>query len=395
MLENDNLNDNESNTNNHVSENNETKTNNENNNSTSNIAGYDAYYNSLKGYDEIEESYEDTEGTYSSTPTYSTQPSAKSHRFSKLPFLFMIIFGLVFFGLGFGMLISNSTKASTYKQTEAVIVDIFASTDRDGDTTHTVYVDYEIDGVNYSNVQLDVYSSSFYEGKTITIDYNPKNPREITVLGVSNIIFAIPLGIGVIITILGIVLMIKLNKRNKALADGTLAVTHHEHATINTGTSVITEETTTYSDGSTSTYRTKKSKPSTFLIALIPFSLFILITTSMMFSSTEANLKYYEPVEAVVVDVKNYNSTENKIYVDFEYNNNTYNNVVFTSENLNINVGDELTVYCNSLNPTMVIEDINPENSAKIVLYSVGGVLLALGVTALIYTIIKSKKNRG
>lgn len=44
---------------------------------------------------------------------------------------------------------------------------------------HTAYVTYEVNGVRYENIKLNYYSFDMDEGETITIYYNPDNPRVI------------------------------------------------------------------------------------------------------------------------------------------------------------------------------------------------------------------------
>ena len=46
------------------------------------------------------------------------------------------------------------------------------------DEEHDVYVAYSVDGKEY-NALSDTYSSSYFEGKEITIFYNPDNPAQI------------------------------------------------------------------------------------------------------------------------------------------------------------------------------------------------------------------------
>ena len=92
------------------------------------------------------------------------------HEFLMLIFLFVGIALLVGSGIFFKL---NLDAKNKYLTTEAEIVEIRGSGD-----SHSVYVTYEVDGVMYKHVRINMYSSSMYEGKIITIHYDPADPSK-------------------------------------------------------------------------------------------------------------------------------------------------------------------------------------------------------------------------
>ena len=112
---------------------------------------------------------------------------------------------LIFLAIGIGLLIGSGFLLKLHIDNkkeclpvEAEITAIYSSND-----SHRVYVSYEVDGVFYNNVRYNVYSSSMYEGKTITIYYNPENPGEIASVN-GNLVACIMLAImGLIFSLVG------------------------------------------------------------------------------------------------------------------------------------------------------------------------------------------------
>ena len=90
-----------------------------------------------------------------------------------------IIFALIGAGLIMGgafAISSNEKFKETAIKTQATIVDIDTHTDTDGDTSHTVYVEFEVDNNTYDGV-LGYYSSGMYIGGQTDIYYDPLNPN--------------------------------------------------------------------------------------------------------------------------------------------------------------------------------------------------------------------------
>lgn len=62
---------------------------------------------------------------------------------------------------------------------QATISDILIDSRADGDTSHTVYVEYDIDGERYK-APLNYYSSNMHIGDRRTVYYQPGNPYKIS-----------------------------------------------------------------------------------------------------------------------------------------------------------------------------------------------------------------------
>lgn len=102
--------------------------------------------------------------------------------------LTFFLFGLIFAGAGIGIWKSNNDFFKTAKETTAIIEDIQThhSYDRKkgkSTTSHSVYVCYTINGIQYKDIRLDHYSSSMKEGKKITVYYQEDDPYEVQTKG--------------------------------------------------------------------------------------------------------------------------------------------------------------------------------------------------------------------
>ena len=102
---------------------------------------------------------------------------------SKLLLFPTIIVAILLVGIGFAIHVQlenwNAIKENAV-QTDAVITQI--KTRRTGHgkkrhTTHTVYVEYEVDGQTYST-NLGYYSAGMHEGDTRPIYYDPSDPSK-------------------------------------------------------------------------------------------------------------------------------------------------------------------------------------------------------------------------
>ena len=102
------------------------------------------------------------------------------------------------------------------------IIDTIAIDRHGDDTDYDVFVSYNFEGEDYSNVRLNAYSSSMYEGEEITLLLNPDNPREVQAENVGIILTAVFGGIGVLIFLIGLILLIISSirsRRNKNLME--------------------------------------------------------------------------------------------------------------------------------------------------------------------------------
>ena len=95
---------------------------------------------------------------------------------------FMLI-GLAFVVFG---IFALSAPRDEYLQTEATIVNIeeyYEDFGSDRQLMNRVYIDYEVDGVKYENVEFNAYDSSMKVGGTVTIEYSPEDPTVIQSTG--------------------------------------------------------------------------------------------------------------------------------------------------------------------------------------------------------------------
>lgn len=135
------------------------------------------------------------------------------------------LIGAIFFIVGACVMIAGIGNSGKGVDVPAVITSIerYTSTSRTSShkrrtsTNYDVYVDYEYDGEYYTDIELNYYTSSMYEGKEITISIDPDKPWE-PINTKFNLLFGgIFGGIGGIFLIIGLALLVKLSKK-KALA---------------------------------------------------------------------------------------------------------------------------------------------------------------------------------
>lgn len=376
------------------------------NKSSKKIEGYDDYYKSLtSGSDE-----HDNDIDYHEDSHVNTRTTTSSKKFNPIAFLFLALIGLIFAVVGVFLLVDNKNK-SDYKQTQAVISDIQSYYD-DGKTHYTTYVDYEVNGVKYSKVKLDVYSSIYYVGKTITIDYNPSNPNQITILSTSNIFSYASISIGAVCAAAGIWLFIKYRKTKNDNNDSTFD-SQSTPTNLNSNDETSTLENNNYensssenisAENSTTSFESEisnshnslieKRKNLRKIIRFVPI-IFVGLAMTIMFSyayNTNTNIKNKcETVEAVVVSVKDYKEDKYTVFVNFEYKGESYNNAHFTTKN-SYTPGDIITIYCNTENPTYVYDDFEDNILFKI-LSGVGSGILVLGVVLVVVQIIKNRSK--
>ena len=102
--------------------------------------------------------------------------------------LFSIIFAVVFFVAGVFVIVMGVNRLNSKKDYDAsttgVIVGIereWTGTDEDGfdQYSYTVYIDYEVDGQKYENVQYPSYDSSMQKGGEVEVLYQSSDPTNI------------------------------------------------------------------------------------------------------------------------------------------------------------------------------------------------------------------------
>ncbi len=91
----------------------------------------------------------------------------------------LLLGGLLFLVSG----LIKFSQINNYPQTNAMITQIeWEPGAGEESDKYTVYVRYSVGGTTYDQ-QLDNYKSSYREGQTITIRYNPDKPTTITAVG--------------------------------------------------------------------------------------------------------------------------------------------------------------------------------------------------------------------
>ncbi len=91
--------------------------------------------------------------------------------------LTLVLFAVAAIMIAIGVFISMDALKG-YNETTATITNIVETGSGD-DVTHQVYVNYTVDGVEYTNKEIDAYDSSYAVGKQITILYDPNDPGTI------------------------------------------------------------------------------------------------------------------------------------------------------------------------------------------------------------------------
>jgi len=126
--------------------------------------------------------------------------------------IFLFI-GILFALIGAILIYKNNEFKKTAVGGEATIVDIYKSVDSDGDTSHTVMVEYSVDGKKYKGT-LDYYTAGMGVGDNVKIFYDPNNPNDFIGDG-SNIGMLIFVILGSVFATIGTVfIVISIKKKN-------------------------------------------------------------------------------------------------------------------------------------------------------------------------------------
>lgn len=128
----------------------------------------------------------------------------------------IIIFALIFIGVGIFWSVRETKFVKGGVKTQATIVDIETYHDSDGDLNHRVYVTYTVDGILYDGM-LDTYTSSMRVGNTVPIYYMTDNPSEFTYAKFNFLFPVIFILSGVFVLVLAIIPSISDAKNNKKL----------------------------------------------------------------------------------------------------------------------------------------------------------------------------------
>lgn len=153
--------------------------------------------------------------------------------------LFSII-GIVIVGTGIYFQIANANFMKTAIKTDAVIESITSHLDSDNDRVYDVYVSYQIEGEVYGG-ELNSWNNKMYEGKTVSVYYNPANPADFKDSSANYIGFLV-IGLGSLFAIIGIgffvTLVKKLLKYKKLMQTGERVVATIDNITLNTNYAV-------------------------------------------------------------------------------------------------------------------------------------------------------------
>ena len=132
--------------------------------------------------------------------------------------IILLVFGIIITSIMSFIYYNNLQNQKYLRTTKAIISDMITYEEYDYEdnstTVHTdVYVDYEIDGVEYDNIRLSYYYISMDIGDEIEITYDIRSPETpLTSPTITHTIFIIFIGVGIILIILGIAQFIKAHK---------------------------------------------------------------------------------------------------------------------------------------------------------------------------------------
>lgn len=125
--------------------------------------------------------------------------------------------GLIFLIVGSCIFIKGAVNKNSGEEITAVVTSIDRYRDSNGNIDHNVYVDYEYDGVEYTDMPLNYYSSSMRKGKKIGITVDPDEPTDILATDINFLLGGIFGGIGLIFAAIGGAFLLRTHKR-KSLA---------------------------------------------------------------------------------------------------------------------------------------------------------------------------------
>lgn len=145
--------------------------------------------------------------------------------------LFALLFGLVFGGLGIGFSKAAKSDQDYISQGYSSCVGTVVSADGSGSsssgTSSNTTIAYSVDGLDYQGT-LNIYSSSFVTGDTVTVYYDSSNPNRFevpelseaafgtisTVFSGIGIVFLILFGVIGVGMIIGGIILIRLSKKD-------------------------------------------------------------------------------------------------------------------------------------------------------------------------------------
>ena len=99
----------------------------------------------------------------------------------KITLKIVLIIGILLILGGLGLGIYNLTNYKNYVEKDAIIKSIKVTYDSYGEPFYDVKVDFEYNGVKYTDVDLNYWDNDMFTGKEIKIMCNKNNPTDITV----------------------------------------------------------------------------------------------------------------------------------------------------------------------------------------------------------------------
>lgn len=123
-----------------------------------------------------------------------------------------IIAALLF--VAFSVFAITHNDDTVYKTTEATIVRIEENYNYiDEMYEHTVFVDYEVDGVKWKGIEYGAYDSSMEIGDTVKVKYDMKDPTSIQAEGSEKVPYIVG-GAGLAVLAFGIFSLVKAIKED-------------------------------------------------------------------------------------------------------------------------------------------------------------------------------------
>lgn len=129
----------------------------------------------------------------------------KKDRFLYIFFGIFGVVGVILIIASICVTVSGMKFNETAVEITGTIANIESYRDPDGDRHYQVYVDYDYQGQEFTDVPLHTYSSNMYEGKEIALKVDPENPGKVKTLHSNMIIGIILVGMGAIFALVGII----------------------------------------------------------------------------------------------------------------------------------------------------------------------------------------------
>lgn len=192
----------------------------------------------------------------------------KKNRVLQVLFIGFLIMGILFIAGGIVSYIEGKQFAKRSKKVTATIADIVSYYDSEDELRHHVYVDYEYEGEQYTDIMLDSYSSGMHEGNDIDLLIDPEDPYSVRTPGGYVILGAVFSGLGVIFALVGGIALVvgsvhrkkvgRLLETGRRLYATVEAIDYNKTITVN-GEHPLVLKCSYYDEGTGVTYRFKSN----------------------------------------------------------------------------------------------------------------------------------------